>query len=366
MPPHARPRPSCRASTTARRSRAPSAPDAAPLRLREGMALARADALRLSPLLPAEVWRHRDVFFPDGMRMVIGACHRRYPPPRSFRIATERLADTRGARRRREPQGLHRGPALPRRVDRSRRARRGRALGVELRAAPSRRGTQRAVPDRRSARRRRRRADLGRQLVPAPARLPRRPRAVGISRRRGPARGVDRGRSLQRARRRARPRVAADAERAAAQQFTLPDDVFVFVPSLAKVRRAASAWVDGLYLPRYRATRRGDRIAPERSLPRPRGDRTPGARVHGIVDPPERLRLARARGEAGDRAAERDARRLSRAIPRATSVRAASRSRTIAGTSARRSRSRARCARAAASTTGSRSTSTRRPSSRST
>jgi len=35
------------------------------------------------------------------------------------------------------------------------------------------------------------------------------------------------------------------------QKFTEPDDVFVFAPSLGKVRRAATQWIDGLYLPRH-------------------------------------------------------------------------------------------------------------------
>ena len=30
-----------------------------------------------------------------------------------------------------------------------------------------------------------------------------------------------------------------------------PDDTFVYVPEMRKPRRAASAWIDGLYMPRY-------------------------------------------------------------------------------------------------------------------
>src|SRR5262249_44668027 len=61
-------------------------------RVAEGMVLARADLLRLSALLPPEVWRHRDAFFHEEMRMAIGACHRRYPVPSAYRLATERFA----------------------------------------------------------------------------------------------------------------------------------------------------------------------------------------------------------------------------------------------------------------------------------
>src|SRR4030095_16577659 len=66
--------------------------DAGTTRVREGMVLARADLLRFAQLLPPEVWHHRDVFFPEGTRMVISACHRRYPPPRAYRVATQRFA----------------------------------------------------------------------------------------------------------------------------------------------------------------------------------------------------------------------------------------------------------------------------------
>ena len=58
----------------------------------EGAVLTRADAPRLSALLPAEVWRHRDVLIPDGMRIEVGPCHRRYPQPLFFRRATEQFA----------------------------------------------------------------------------------------------------------------------------------------------------------------------------------------------------------------------------------------------------------------------------------
>jgi hypothetical protein len=34
----------------------------------------------------------------------------------------------------------------------------------------------------------------------------------------------------------------------------VPDDTFVYVPTMRKMRRAASAWVDGMFTPRYRAS----------------------------------------------------------------------------------------------------------------
>ena len=43
-------------------------------------------------LLPAEVWRNREVFFHDGMRMEVGPCHRRYPVGEAYLQATQRFA----------------------------------------------------------------------------------------------------------------------------------------------------------------------------------------------------------------------------------------------------------------------------------
>jgi hypothetical protein len=124
-----------------------SAQDAAPARVTEGMVLTRADALRLSPLLPPEVWRHRDVFFHDGMRMVIGACHRRYPPPRAYRAATEHFAGQPTLDGDANLAGYTAGlPFPPASIDLAAADAGARCVG--LRAA-TRRGPIRAVPDRR-------------------------------------------------------------------------------------------------------------------------------------------------------------------------------------------------------------------------
>ena len=56
------------------------------------MLLAFADMLLLGSLLPTEVWRNRDQFFHDGMRLEVGACHRRYPSADFYQQATERFA----------------------------------------------------------------------------------------------------------------------------------------------------------------------------------------------------------------------------------------------------------------------------------
>jgi hypothetical protein len=41
---------------------------------------------------------------------------------------------------------------------------------------------------------------------------------------------------------------------ASLKRFRDPDDVFVYVPSMRKVRRAAAPWTDGLYVPSYSVT----------------------------------------------------------------------------------------------------------------
>jgi len=49
-------------------------------------------ASRLAGYLPPELWKYRERFFYDGMRMEIGPCFRDYSPPAFFREATGKLA----------------------------------------------------------------------------------------------------------------------------------------------------------------------------------------------------------------------------------------------------------------------------------
>ncbi|MCX5738732.1 MAG: DUF1329 domain-containing protein, partial [Proteobacteria bacterium] len=63
----------------------------APL-LQEGQALAMGDLLVLERLLPPELWRNRDTFFYEGMRLEIGGCHRDYPPSPAYQAATAKHA----------------------------------------------------------------------------------------------------------------------------------------------------------------------------------------------------------------------------------------------------------------------------------
>lgn len=63
--------------------------DSATVTLKEGMTLDHQQALMLRRLIPKEVWANREEFFFEGMMMEIGACHRRYAVPEFFRKATE-------------------------------------------------------------------------------------------------------------------------------------------------------------------------------------------------------------------------------------------------------------------------------------
>ena len=66
--------------------------DAAPFVLKEGMVLHHEDLMILRQLLPSEIWRHREVFLFEGMSMEIGPCYRRYRSPAFYREASERFA----------------------------------------------------------------------------------------------------------------------------------------------------------------------------------------------------------------------------------------------------------------------------------
>jgi hypothetical protein len=59
---------------------------------REGMVLTEKALMLLRPLLPDEIWQHRDTFFYEGMRMLLGGCHRRYPASVSYEEATQKYA----------------------------------------------------------------------------------------------------------------------------------------------------------------------------------------------------------------------------------------------------------------------------------
>lgn len=223
--------------------------------LREGQRLAFEEVLELRALLPAEVWRHRNTFFHEGMRLEIGPCHRRYATPAFFGEATAAFAGNASL----DAHGNLRGHIA--------------GLPFPPESLPTHAGDASAHAAKWAwnfERRYRGAGPWGRfRLVDLPS------RAGGVQVYRGEWHQLQTGHRADLAK--SHYRVPKAAEYAwvaggrffepmgarhlawrqlrpleAATRYTLPDITFVYVPSLRKSRRAASAWVDGLYTPRYR------------------------------------------------------------------------------------------------------------------
>jgi hypothetical protein len=228
--------------------------DAAPVRIREGMLLGYEDILLLGKLLPVEVWRNRDAFFHDGMRLEIGPCHRRYPVADFYRKATEAFAGQAHL----DEDGNLRGhvaglPFPPDDID-------PRAPDAGLRWAWN------------FERRYRGAGPAGHfRIVDMPSRL------GGIQTYEGEwyllqtgfradlpesdyHTEIGEGTSWIAGGRFNEPMNARHLAWQqlrpldVAQSFSRPDDTFVYVPTMRKVRRAVSSWVDGVYMPRYRVS----------------------------------------------------------------------------------------------------------------
>jgi hypothetical protein len=226
--------------------------DAAPTRLREGMLLAYADMLLLAQLLPVEVWRNREVFFHDGMRMEVGPCHRRYPTADVYSQATGKFASASKLDREGNLTGNVAGlPFPPDAIDpkapdagvrwawnTERRYRgaghRGKFRLVDM---PSRVGGIQTYEGDWFLLLTRHRADLAASDYALPISPDQDWIAGGSFSEPTPARFL--------AWRQIRPLDVSE-------HYARPDDTFVYVPTMRKVRRAASSWVDGLYMPRYR------------------------------------------------------------------------------------------------------------------
>ncbi len=231
---------------------APVREDAVPAPIREGLVLHADDVKLLRDLLPRELWRLRDVFFHPGMRMEIGPCHRRYPVASFYAEATKAFAS--GARVDAEGNlvdhvaGL---PFPPESIDAEARDAGARwAWNLEHRyrgAGPSGRFRIVDMPSRDAETFRfegsffflqtQQRADLGESGYAVPG-------IDGVV-------WIAGGRfdapfdARHLAWRQLRP-IETQA------RYAEPDDTFVYVPSMRKLRRASSTWVDGIYTPRYR------------------------------------------------------------------------------------------------------------------
>ena len=228
--------------------------DGIPMRLREGMILRFQNLLALQRLIPPEIWANREVFFYPGMNMVIGPCHRRYPVAEFYARATETFA----GRAELDEQGNLRGyvaglPFPPESIDLDTPDAATRwAWNLELRyrgAGP--RGRFRIVDlagalgsDQ---------TYLGSFFLIQTGHRADRPESGYALPEANDRMWIAGGRfdeptnARHLAWRQERPKKALIRHREA-------DDTFVYVPTMRKTRRAASIWVDGTYMPRFRVS----------------------------------------------------------------------------------------------------------------
>ncbi len=225
--------------------------DAVAAPLKEGMVFGLQDLFSLHRLLPSEIWKFRDVFFFEGMRMELGPCHRRYPTGAWYREATERYAGRAWVDDDGNLKDYVAGlPFPPEAIDADaadagvrwawnfeQRYRGSGPVGsFRLLDLPSRIGKAETYEGTFFFLRTGHRADLPESDYEVPEAKDR--AWVGGGRFEEPFNA----RHL--AWRQLRP---VKSER----RFKEPDDTFVYVPTMRKVRRSATPWVDGFYTPRY-------------------------------------------------------------------------------------------------------------------
>lgn len=233
-------------------SRAGGFEDAAPLPLREGMAVSFDDLLKLRSLLPEEIWQNRHVFFYPGMRLEIGACHRVYPEPDFFRAATDQYAQQveldEDGNLRRYVAGLPFPPAAIDAAASDAALRWAWNLVYRFRGAGSsgsfrildlagRVGGDQLYEGSFFFLQTRHRADLPQSDFAQPEA----PDDLFVAG--GKFLEPTSARNL--AWRQIRPQKTET-------RFRTSDETFVYVPTMRKMRRAATPWVDGMYVPRYR------------------------------------------------------------------------------------------------------------------
>jgi hypothetical protein len=225
--------------------------DAAPLILREGMIIDKQGLMALRGLLPEAVWRKREAFFFEGMRLVIGPCHRRFPIPDFERAATQRFAGQASIDREGNLRSYTAGTPFPQ--DRIAEddplaalkwawnfEKRFRGAGhrgrFQITSIPNRIGAVERYTGDFFVFRVAGRSDLAetgyrwsgtKKIVWA---------AGGEFASPFDARGLA-WRQLR----------APKAD----ERWEDPDDVFVYVPSMRKMRRSGTSWVDGAFVPRY-------------------------------------------------------------------------------------------------------------------
>ncbi|HME72671.1 MAG TPA: DUF1329 domain-containing protein [Myxococcota bacterium] len=221
------------------------------VQLKEGMVLTEKELPALRNLLPPEVWQQRETFFFEGMRMVLGPCFRHYPASPPYEEATQAFAG--------EPKldgagnlknykaGL---PFPPETIDpkapdaamrwawnlEMRHRGSGPAGKFRLTDFPSRLGAVQVYQGSFYLLQTAHRADLADSAYALP--VAKEVNWVGGGKFEEPfnARGL--------AWRQIRP-LTSEAS------YQEVDTIFVYVPTMRKPRRAATAWVNGYFTPRY-------------------------------------------------------------------------------------------------------------------
>jgi hypothetical protein len=225
--------------------------DAFAVTIEEGMRLGLAQLPLLENLLPREIWQFREVFFYEGMQMEMGPCHRRYPLPDFFEEATRTYAGQSELDDEGNLRGYVAGLPFPQEAidpeapDAGWRwawnfQQRFRGFGpvgsFRLTDMPSRLGSVETYRGTFFYVQTAHRADL----AESDYRVPQRKKASFVA----GGRFAEPFNARHLAWRQLRPN---DAE----EDWEEPDDTFVYVPSMRKMRRSATAWIDGLFTPRY-------------------------------------------------------------------------------------------------------------------
>ena len=219
--------------------------------LHEGDVLRLENLLSLAQLFPDEVWSFREAFFYEGMRMQIGSCHRRYPVADFYREATARFAGRAKLDEDGNLEGYVAGlPFPPESIapgDPDAAVKWGWNFAHRYQGAgpvgrfrildlPGRLGTAQTYEGEFFYLATGHRSDL----VADGYATPEAKDAIFVA----GGRFFEPFSARHLAWRQIRPEKAD-------RRWQEPDDTFVYVPEMRKPRRAASAWIDGLYMPRY-------------------------------------------------------------------------------------------------------------------
>ena len=219
--------------------------------LEEGQPLQLVEIIQLEKLFPPEIWKYREEFFFDGMRMEIGWCHRDYPPTAAYQAATEKNASAVKLDKDGNLKNYRAGRPFPAdAIDmkapdaavkwawnfelRDRGA--GPRGSFSILDLPAGLGTPQTYKGTFFYLQTGHRADLVDSKYKAEAGGDKLWVAGGRFDEPFDARHL--------AWRQLRPNDATE-------DYKEPDDTFVYVPTMRKSRRAATSWVDGLYAPRY-------------------------------------------------------------------------------------------------------------------